>query len=57
MTVTQRTTSNVTLNADPDDKKHHYEAKKWQEENSKALESLNRFHDEHGCFSDKYRTF
>ncbi|EGW1272690.1 type II toxin-antitoxin system CcdA family antitoxin, partial [Salmonella enterica] len=34
-----------------------YEAKKWQEENNEALEALNRFHDEHGCFSDEYRTF
>lgn len=57
MTVTQRTTPNVTLNAASDDKQYHYEAKKWQEENSKALESLNRFHDEHCCFSDEYRTF
>ncbi|MDQ1783135.1 type II toxin-antitoxin system CcdA family antitoxin, partial [Klebsiella pneumoniae] len=25
--------------------------------NNEALEALNRFHDEHGCFSDEYRTF
>ncbi|EDX7721764.1 type II toxin-antitoxin system CcdA family antitoxin, partial [Salmonella enterica subsp. enterica serovar Minnesota] len=24
---------------------------------NEALEALNRFHDEHGCFSDEYRTF
>ncbi|WP_072032309.1 type II toxin-antitoxin system CcdA family antitoxin [Erwinia sp. 9145] len=35
----------------------HYESMKWQEENNEALEALNRFHDEHGCFSDEYRTF
>lgn len=34
-----------------------YDAKKWQEESNRALEALNRFHDEHGCFSDEYRTF
>ncbi|MBB1241832.1 antitoxin, partial [Klebsiella pneumoniae] len=31
--------------------------RKWQEENREALEALNRFNDEHGCFSDEYRTF
>ncbi|CAM4171821.1 type II toxin-antitoxin system CcdA family antitoxin [Pluralibacter gergoviae] len=34
-----------------------YETKKWQVENSAAIEALNQFHDEHGGFSDDYRTF
>ncbi|MFJ5387634.1 type II toxin-antitoxin system CcdA family antitoxin, partial [Pectobacterium sp. CHL-2024] len=34
-----------------------HEAKKWQEENREAIDALNRFHDENGCFSDEYRTF
>ncbi|ATA21262.1 antitoxin CcdA [Gibbsiella quercinecans] len=34
-----------------------HEAKKWQEQNMEAIEALNRFHDEQGCFSDEYRTF
>lgn len=25
--------------------------------NSKTLENLNFFHDEHGCFSDAFRTY
>ena len=47
----------ATLTAALDAELRRYEAKKWQEENSEALEILNRFHDEHGCFSDEYRTF
>lgn len=47
----------ATLTAALDVKLRRYEAKKWQEENSEALEALNCFHDEHGCFSDEYRTF
>ncbi|WGE31011.1 type II toxin-antitoxin system CcdA family antitoxin (plasmid) [Edwardsiella tarda] len=47
----------ATLTAALDAELRQYEAKKWKEENSEALESLNRFHDEHGCFSDEYRTF
>ncbi|HHN8460755.1 TPA: type II toxin-antitoxin system CcdA family antitoxin [Morganella morganii] len=47
----------ATLTAALDAELRRYEAKKWQEENSEALEVLNRFHDEHGCFSDEYRTF
>ncbi len=34
-----------------------FAAAKWQKENSEALEALNRFHDENGCFSDDDRTF
>lgn len=34
-----------------------YAAQKWQTENMDALDALNRFHDENGCFSDEYRTF
>lgn len=47
----------ATLTAALDAELRQYEAKKWQEENNEALEVLNRFHDEHGCFSDEYRTF
>lgn len=47
----------ATLTAALNAELRQYEAKKWQEENSEALETLNRFHDEHGCFSDEYRTF
>lgn len=47
----------ATLTAALDAELRQYEAKKWQEENYEALEALNRFHDEHGCFSDEYRTF
>lgn len=47
----------ATLTAALDAELRQYEAKKWQEENNEALETLNLFHDEHGCFSDEYRTF
>ncbi|EAS3837379.1 antitoxin [Salmonella enterica] len=47
----------ATLTAALDAELRQYETKKWQEENNEALEALNRFHDEHGCFSDEYRTF
>lgn len=47
----------ATLTAALDTELRQYEAKKWQAENSEALEALNRFHDEHGCFGDEYRTF
>ena len=47
----------ATLTAALDAELRQYEAKKWQEENNEALEALNSFHDEHGCFSDEYRTF
>ncbi|EKK3320068.1 type II toxin-antitoxin system CcdA family antitoxin, partial [Salmonella enterica] len=40
----------ATLTAALDAELRQYEAKKWQEENNEALEALNRFHDEHGCF-------
>lgn len=47
----------ATLSAALDAELRHHEAKKWQEENREAIDALNRFHDEHGCFSDEYRTF
>ncbi|WP_034950460.1 type II toxin-antitoxin system CcdA family antitoxin [Erwinia oleae] len=47
----------ATLVAALDAELRHYETRRWQEENHEALEALNRFHDEHGCFSDEYRTF
>ena len=47
----------TTLAASLDAEVRQYEAKKWQAENRAAIEALNQFHDEHGCFSDDYRTF
>ncbi|MCL2894329.1 type II toxin-antitoxin system CcdA family antitoxin [Brenneria tiliae] len=47
----------ATLTAALDSELRHHEAKKWQEENMEAIEALNRFNDEQGCFSDEYRTF
>ncbi|ETS30668.1 antitoxin [Photorhabdus temperata] len=47
----------ATLTAALDAELRHHEALKWQEDNKEALGALNRFHDEHGCFSDEYRTF
>lgn len=47
----------ATLTTALDVELRRHEAKKWQEENRKAIDALNRFHDEHGCFSDEYRTF
>lgn len=47
----------ATLAAALDAELRHHATKKWQEENRVALEALNRFHEEHGCFSDEYRTF
>lgn len=47
----------ATLTAALDAELRYQAARKWQEENMEALEALNRFHDEHGCFSDEYRTF
>lgn len=38
-------------------KQRHHATRKWQEENREAIKALNGFHDEHGCFSDEYRTF
>ena len=46
-----------TLTTALDVELRRHEAKKWQEENREAIDALNRFHDEHGCFSDEYRTF
>lgn len=40
-----------------DDQLSRHAAKRWQEENMEALDSLNRFHEENGCFSDEYRAF
>lgn len=47
----------ATLVAALDAELRRYTAQKWQKENMEALEALNRFHDENGCFSDEYRTF
>lgn len=47
----------ATLTTALDAELRHYEAKKWQEEKREAIDALNRFHDEQGCFSDECRTF
>ncbi len=47
----------ATLTAALDAELRHQAFSKWQEENREGLEALNRFHDEHGCFSDDHRTF
>lgn len=58
MPVKQRVITPATaLTTVLDDKLRQYEADKWKEDNREALEELNNFHDEHGCFSDEYRTF
>lgn len=58
MPVKQRVITPATaLTTALDDKLRQYEADKWKKDNRKALEELNNFHDEHGCFSDEYRTF
>lgn len=47
----------ATLVAALDAELRRYAAQKWQKENMEALDALNRFHDENGCFSGEYRTF
>lgn len=47
----------ATLTAALDAELRRHATRKWQEENREALEALNRFHAEQGCFSDEYRTF
>ena len=47
----------ATLVAALDAELRRYAAQKWQTENMEALDALNRFHAENGCFSDEYRTF
>lgn len=47
----------ATLVAALDAELRRFAAQKWQTENMEALDALNRFHDENGCFSDEYRTF
>lgn len=51
--VNMSQTLSVALNAEL----KKYAATHWKEENREGLEALNRFHDEHGHFSDDYRTF
>lgn len=34
-----------------------HEAARWKEENAEGIANLNAFLEEHGCFSDQYRTF
>ncbi|MFC0229046.1 type II toxin-antitoxin system CcdA family antitoxin [Serratia aquatilis] len=57
MTAKQRNTQSATLTAVLDTEPRHHKTRKWQEENREAIEALNRFHDQKGCFSDEYRTF
>ncbi|HIC0097272.1 TPA: type II toxin-antitoxin system CcdA family antitoxin [Escherichia coli] len=58
MPVKQRVITPATaLTTVQDDKLRQCEADKWKEDNREALEELNNFHDEYGCFSDEYRTF
>jgi len=45
------------LTAALDAELRRYAAQRWQTENMEALDALNRFHEENGCFSDEYRTF
>ncbi|HAT6805107.1 TPA: antitoxin [Citrobacter freundii] len=47
----------AALTAALDAELRQHEAKKWQEENSEALEVLNHFHDEHGCLSDELQNY
>ncbi|RLM09854.1 antitoxin [Gibbsiella quercinecans] len=47
----------AALTAALDVELRQHETKKWQKQNMEAIEALNRFHDEQGCFSDEYRTF
>lgn len=47
----------ATLTAALDTELRHNAARQWQEENREALDALNHFHEQHGCFSDEYRTF
>lgn len=53
----KQTTKNVTGSASDDAECYRPGFRTWQEENDEALEILNRFHDEHHCFSDEHRTF
>lgn len=57
MSVEQKTMPDVYTLNDPDAELRLNKTKDWQEGNSKALDILNRFHDEHGCFSDEFRAF
>jgi len=33
------------------------EAEKWKKENKKAIKAYNKFIEEHGCFSDEFKSF
>lgn len=39
------------------DKLAQLEAEKWLKENKNAIKAYNEFVEEHGCFSDEYRSF
>ncbi|WP_428184371.1 type II toxin-antitoxin system CcdA family antitoxin [Enterobacter sp.] len=47
----------ATLATALDAELRHKAARKWKEENMESLDTLNRFHYEHSCFSDDCRTF
>lgn len=57
MSVEQKTMPDVYTLDDPDAELRLNKIRNWQEGNSKALDIINRFHDEHGCFSDEFRRF
>jgi antitoxin CcdA len=46
----------ATLNAALEAELRQHEMRKWKEDNQE-IEALNRFHDEHGCFSGENRSF
>lgn len=62
--MVQRTTKSATVTSEhhlgdaPEESeiKIHANSRK-KEEHDEGLEALNYFHDEHGHFSDEYRTF
>ena len=53
MSVEKTAVPDVIMTAEQEAKVRLHEA----DEDREALENLNRFHDEHGCFSDEFRTF
>ncbi|MFP2423390.1 type II toxin-antitoxin system CcdA family antitoxin [Pseudescherichia vulneris] len=46
-----------TLSAAIDTELRKHEVARWKEENAEAMANLNAFLEEHGSFSEQYRTF
>ncbi|WP_449543965.1 type II toxin-antitoxin system CcdA family antitoxin [Lelliottia nimipressuralis] len=46
-----------TLTSAIDAELRKHEAARWKEENAEGIANLNAFLEEHGSFSDQYRTF